>query len=79
MRGSNSTAIATLVFVLVAMLAVPSAALADKKKPKATNDTPTESLSLSYGQIKYDYKAQDARQNTNHPTPKSGASGNMRR
>ena len=59
--------------------AVPSAALADKKKPKSSAGTPTENLSFSYGEIKWDYTAQNPRQNPNHPTPKTSVGGAMRR
>jgi len=79
MRRSNAASVATLVLALVAGLAVSSAALADKKKPKSSTDTPKETLSLSYGEIKWDYTAQNPRQNTNHPTPKTSVGGAMRR
>jgi type VI protein secretion system component Hcp len=76
MRRSNSALIVATTFVLAAVLAVPYAALADKKKP--TTETPSEAVHLDYGKIQWTY-TQQKHADTQHPAPKSGVSGSMKR
>lgn len=54
MRKLNAILIIAMAFILAA----PCIALADKKKVNSKPDNPTESLSLSYGKVQWDYKAQ---------------------
>jgi len=80
MRRSNAAPIAAMAFVLAAVLAVPSTALADKKKPKDTTETPKENIQLNYGSVQWTYKQQKPGQGTSHPAPNSGVvGGSMRR
>ena len=77
MRRSHAAPFAAFALVLVAVLAVPSAALADKKKPKDTN-TSKENVQFNYGSIQWTY-TQQKHADTVHPAPKSGVNGSMRR
>lgn len=61
---------AILIIAMAFTLAAPCIAFADKKKVNSEkNDSPSESLSLSYGKIQPSYTSQSKTQ------PKSGNSG----